>query len=79
MVESLFLMFRVTGESQYRDMAWQTFQAIDRACRMSEGGFAALVDVRNTQMREDKMESFFLAETLKVRQTAQRIKVKEIL
>jgi hypothetical protein len=65
MVESLFIMWRVTREEQYREYAWSAFQAIERHCRHADGGYTALVDVRNPAQKEDKMESFFLAETLK--------------
>ena len=65
MIESLFVMWRVTGEAQYREWGWAAFEAIDRHCKVADGGYAALLDVRNPSAREDKMESFFLAETLK--------------
>ena len=65
MVESLYVLWRVTGEEQYREWGWQSFQAIERHCRVAEGGYAALIDMRHPSNREDKMESFFLAETLK--------------
>jgi len=65
MIESLFVMWRVTKDEKYREWGWQSFEAIERHCRVAEGGYAALLDVRNPAAREDKMESFFLAETLK--------------
>lgn len=63
-VESLFVMWRVTGDVKFREWGWEIWQNIDRHCRV-EGGYAALMDVRQPQRKEDKMESFFLAETLK--------------
>jgi hypothetical protein len=65
MIESLFILYRITGDEQYREWAWQTFQAIEKHCKMDGGGYAALLDVRRPTAKEDKMESFFLAETLK--------------
>jgi len=69
MVESLFIMWRVTKEPQYREWAWQAFQAMERHTRVPGGGHAELRDVRSAapgaQGRADKMESFWLAETLK--------------
>lgn len=56
MLESLFLMFRLTGDEKYRDWGWQTFQAIEKHCRMPQGGYAALLDVRQPNSKEDKME-----------------------
>ena len=63
-VESLFVLFRVTGDEQYRSWGWEIWSNIDRHCRV-DGGYAALLDVREPTRKEDKMESFFLAETLK--------------
>ncbi len=73
MLESLFLLWRLTGEETYREQAWTAWGAIDKQCRVAEGGYAALLDVRrpptsslaSASGREDKSESFFLAETLK--------------
>ena len=63
-VESLFVLWRVTGDSRYREWGWEMWTSIDKHCRV-EGGYAALLDVRQPERKEDKMESFFLAETLK--------------
>ena len=63
-VESLFVLWRVTGEVQYREWGWEIWSNIDKHCRV-DGGYAALMDVRQPERKEDKMESFFLAETLK--------------
>lgn len=63
--ESLFVLYHLTGDPIYRDRAWQIFQAIVRHCKTAVG-FGSLQDVRRTGSRiEDRMESFFLAETLK--------------
>ena len=46
-------------------MAWNMFQSIERATR-TKIAHAAIVDVRETLLRQDdRMESFWLAETLK--------------
>ncbi len=62
-LESAFILFRTTGDPQYKAMGWDIFQRIVRWCR-SEVGYAHLRDVR-TKEKSDAMESFFLAETLK--------------
>ncbi|KAK9845755.1 hypothetical protein WJX81_001541 [Elliptochloris bilobata] len=65
-VESLYMMWRVTGEPRFREMGWRIFQAFNASCRVDTGGFAAVSNV--TQLppqRFDKMESFWLSETLK--------------
>lgn len=63
--ESLFILHQLTGNPIYREWGWQMFQAIDRYCR-TEYGFGAHPDVRDTSRTpDDRMESFFMAETLK--------------
>ncbi|XRB17471.1 glycosyl hydrolase family 47 protein [Pseudoscourfieldia marina] len=64
-VESLFLLWRMTKDVKYRDWGWNIFQAIEKNCRHTVG-YAGLLDVRllNPQ-KDDAMQSFFLAETLK--------------
>ena len=63
-IESIFYMFRLTGEAKYQDMAWDMFQAIEAHTR-TEFGNAALRDVMDAPPEKDSMESFWLAETLK--------------
>ena len=64
-VESLFVLYRVTGDEQYRELGWTIFQAIEKNCR-TEVAYAAVKDVRKVPVvHEDKMESFMLGETLK--------------
>ncbi|KZV93725.1 glycoside hydrolase [Exidia glandulosa HHB12029] len=65
-VESLFLGWRLTGDQQYRDWGWQVFSAIDKHCKIASGGYATVLDVDELPVKhDDKMETFFLAETLK--------------
>ena len=33
-VESLYMLWRVTGEPRFRDMGWRIFQAFDAHCRV---------------------------------------------
>jgi mannosyl-oligosaccharide alpha-1,2-mannosidase len=64
-IESIFYMYRITGERKYQDIAWDMFQAIDNNTR-TEFANAALSDVMKTPTEKyDSMESFWLAETLK--------------
>jgi mannosyl-oligosaccharide alpha-1,2-mannosidase len=64
-VESFFVLYHLTGDPVYREWGWEVFQAIERYCR-TNGGYGAIHDVRNVHIEpDDKMESFFLAETLK--------------
>jgi len=65
-VESLFLAFRLTGDTMYRDQGWDIFQAIQKHCRIPTGGFASVKNVDQVPVeREDKMETFLMSETLK--------------
>ncbi|KAF8079215.1 glycoside hydrolase [Lyophyllum atratum] len=65
-VESLFLAYRLTGDQLYRDHGWNIFQSIEKHCRISTGGYATIVNVDEVPARhEDKMETFWMSETLK--------------
>jgi hypothetical protein len=69
-VESLFLLFRVTGDVRYRIWGWDIFKAIEKYARLEPLGYSGLEDVNSRLpplriLRKDKMESFFLSETLK--------------
>lgn len=65
-IESIFYMYRITGEDDLLDMAWGMFQAIRRSTE-TELAFSAIADVTATGKTEklDSMESFWLSETLK--------------
>ncbi|KAL4982642.1 glycoside hydrolase [Aspergillus falconensis] len=67
-VESIFYMWRITGKERYREAAWKMFVAIE-AVTKTEFGNAAVRDVMVRDgmevEREDSMESFWMAETLK--------------
>jgi len=64
-VEAFFYLWRVTKKQKYRDWGWKVFQAFDKYSR-TQNGFCNLnnVEIAAPSCR-DKMESFFLAETLK--------------
>ncbi|GAB7347713.1 hypothetical protein MBLNU459_g5271t1 [Dothideomycetes sp. NU459] len=66
-VESLFLMFRITGDSIYREWGWTIFEAFKKHTGLDEGeGYTSLNNVNQLPpSRRDNMESFWLAETLK--------------
>jgi len=67
-VESLFIMWRLTGDEKYRNWGWQIWKAFERHCRVSTGGYTSMHNVfqdPSSLTSKDKMESFFLAETLK--------------
>ncbi|KAI8902833.1 glycoside hydrolase [Globomyces pollinis-pini] len=65
-VESLFIMYRITGKTIYREWGWKIFEAFEKHCLVSDGGYASLDDVRqDPPPKRDKMETFFVGETLK--------------
>lgn len=67
-VESVFILYRITGDEKYRDAAWDMFTTINDLTK-TEFANAAITDitVHKPQLppKEDRMESFFFAETLK--------------
>ncbi|KAI1123887.1 glycoside hydrolase family 47 protein [Nemania abortiva] len=64
-VESVFLMYRMTGDADYQDMAWTMFQAIRNATE-TDLAFSSIQSVKVTNtVKSNSMESFWLAETLR--------------
>ncbi|KAI1170680.1 glycoside hydrolase family 47 protein [Nemania sp. FL0916] len=66
-IESVFLMYRMTGDAEYQDMAWTMFQAIRNATE-TDIAFSAIQSVKVADadtVKSDSMESFWLAETLR--------------
>jgi len=63
--ESLFYMYRFTGDEKYRRWGEQLFHSIISSSRV-DAGFASVQDVTVTPTEKlDDMQSFVLAETLK--------------
>ena len=65
-LESLFVLYRLTKKVKYREWAWEIFLAIELNCK-TDAGYSGLTDVDLPQggEKDDRMESFFLAETVK--------------
>ncbi|KAL7432933.1 hypothetical protein ACHAXM_010194 [Skeletonema potamos] len=64
-VEAFYYLNVLTGDPVYREWGWEVFQSIEKYCK-TKYGYGSLHDVNNPLMEpEDRMESFFLAETLK--------------
>eukprot|EP00540_Astrosyne_radiata_P017198 CAMPEP_0116832202 /NCGR_PEP_ID=MMETSP0418-20121206/5763_1 /TAXON_ID=1158023 /ORGANISM="Astrosyne radiata, Strain 13vi08-1A" /LENGTH=671 /DNA_ID=CAMNT_0004461541 /DNA_START=11 /DNA_END=2026 /DNA_ORIENTATION=+ len=64
-VESFYILNFLTGDPVYREWGWEVFCAIERYCK-TKIAYGQLRDVSDTQgPPQNKMESFFLAETLK--------------
>ncbi|XP_053229740.1 endoplasmic reticulum mannosyl-oligosaccharide 1,2-alpha-mannosidase isoform X2 [Podarcis raffonei] len=66
-VESLFYLYRFTGDKKYQDWGWEILQSFNKYTRVPTGGYTSINNVQSTSNPEprDKMESFFLGETLK--------------
>ena len=63
--EGWWYMLELTGDDKYRDWGWKTFLAFERHLRAPHG-YASIRDVRSDRPQKmDRMESFFLGETLK--------------
>ncbi|KAF2200976.1 seven-hairpin glycosidase [Delitschia confertaspora ATCC 74209] len=64
-IESVFYMYRITGDNYWREAGWKMFTAINDATSAKYGN-SAIDDVTKTAPEKlDEMESFWLAETLK--------------
>ncbi|KAJ8261079.1 hypothetical protein COCON_G00168020 [Conger conger] len=66
-VESLFYLYRFTQDRKYQDWGWDIFQSFNKYTRVASGGYTSISNVRDpaSPSPRDKMESFFLGETLK--------------
>ena len=64
-IESVFIMWRITGDVYWRKKGWDMFEAIHKATSADFGASAILDVTSETPVKLDEMESFWLAETLK--------------
>jgi len=64
-IESVFYMWRITGDPIWQDKGWQMWEAIERVS-WTEFAYSAIENVNIPDSPQaDSMESFWLAETLK--------------
>ncbi|KAG6005235.1 hypothetical protein E4U21_000314 [Claviceps maximensis] len=67
-IESVFIMYRITGDRSWQEKAWQMWKAID-TMTSTRLAYSAVQDVNppagQKPLQTDSMESFWLAETLK--------------
>lgn len=64
-IESVWYMYRITGDTTWQDKGWKMFTSIVNVTS-TEFGHSAVNDVtRDVPYQVDEMESFWLAETLK--------------
>jgi mannosyl-oligosaccharide alpha-1,2-mannosidase len=64
-IESVWYMYRITGDRKWQDEGWKMFKAIVRHTTTEVGSSAIdnVLTTKTTQLNE--MESFWTAETLK--------------
>jgi mannosyl-oligosaccharide alpha-1,2-mannosidase len=65
-IESIFVLYRITCDPNLLEAAWDMFTTIEKYTKTSKGN-AALADVlvAKDPPKEDRMESFWMAQTLK--------------
>lgn len=63
LIESTYYLWKLTGDNKYRDRVYNMFNDIKRSCRC-ENGYTRVKNVL-TGEKDNLMDSFFLAETLK--------------
>lgn len=64
-IESVFYMYRITGDKKWQDKGWKMWQAIDKHTSVDNGN-SAIADVTTVPaIHMDKAESFWTGETLK--------------
>ncbi|ORY02820.1 glycoside hydrolase [Basidiobolus meristosporus CBS 931.73] len=63
-VESIFYLYRLTGDRKYQEWGWNIFSALEKFSR-AKFGYSGLDNVQDPNSLDNKMESFFMAETMK--------------
>lgn len=64
-IESIFYMYRITGDRKWQEKGWKMFTSWMNTSTV-DGGFSSVEDVTTSPVRfGDNMESFALAETFK--------------
>lgn len=64
-VESYFVLWRLTHDPRYRQWGWEAVQALEKHCKV-DGGYTGIKNVYSDEpTQDDVQQSFFLAETLK--------------
>jgi len=65
-IESIFYLWRFTKDPMYREWGWKMFLAFEKHCRVASGGYVGIRNVLQEHgPQDDKMETFWLAESLK--------------
>jgi len=63
-IESVFTMYRITGNEEYQEMAWRMFLAILQATE-TEFGFSAISDVNVDDNATEKIDSMQVSNSMR--------------
>ena len=64
-IESVFYLYRITGDEVLQDVAWNMFRAVERSTRTAIANSKIHDVTQERPEKTDRMESFWTAETLK--------------
>ena len=64
-IESVFVWYRISGNRSYQDKAWTMFEEIEKHTRTDIANAALDDATASPPTKADRMESFWMAETLK--------------
>ncbi|KAI0831842.1 seven-hairpin glycosidase [Trametes gibbosa] len=64
-IESIYIMWRTTGNPEWRERGWTIFQAIERETKTASGYASLKMVMQSPGTQSDEQPSYFLAETLK--------------
>lgn len=67
-IESVLYMYRITGDSKWREYGWMMWENVEKYAKTEDGEFAGVFDLTNLGGENnfmDVLESFWFSETLK--------------
>jgi len=64
-IESLYILYYVTGDPHYQDLGWQIYKGIEQYCK-TPVAYSSINDVTAKKpVWSNSMQSFFFSETIK--------------
>ncbi|KAI0730937.1 seven-hairpin glycosidase [Earliella scabrosa] len=64
-IESIYLMWKTTGNPVWRERGWDIFEALEKEAKTPSGYASLRSNLQSPAPKADEQPSFFLAETLK--------------
>lgn len=55
-LESLYMLYRITGDPIYQEYGWEIFQAIEQYCK-TEAAYASIVNVEMARRGTNQLDS----------------------